>query len=74
MCCFYRVQVARGKKQINVLNHHSVGDWADNDFQQFSNGYSLTDQNYYSLSSDATILLPQKRPAIGEPMKVVYVA
>jgi hypothetical protein len=41
---------------------------AGNSFQHFSNSYTLTDQYYHSLSSDATILVSHKCPAIGEPL------
>ena len=44
---------------------------AGNSFQHFSNSYTLKDEYYHCLTSDATIMLSYKFPIIGKQVAVI---
>ena len=46
------------------------GDKAGIVFQHFSHSYTLKDEYYNSLTSDATIMVSHKCPMIGKPIAV----
>jgi len=47
---------------------------AGNSFQHFSNSYTLKHEYHHCLTSDATVLVSRKCPAIGEPIMVIVLA
>jgi len=54
-----------------VMQIQFVFKEAGNSFQHFSNSYTLKDEYYHCLTSDATIVVSYKFPIIGNQVAVI---